>query len=646
MEPHHAALPTSRNLYVDEPIPWREFTTQVARKHAVTFAALGLIAAQLAWKAAVLGHFFFWQDDFVFFDRAVHSGLTWHYLMKVQGGHLDPGPFALSWVLARISLYSWPLVSSVLLAIELAGCLALLRLLQTLFGNRPAILIPLTVYLLCPLTVPDLVWWSAGIEGLTLQLAIFMSLDTHIRYLRTRRPRYVITTAVWLLVGMLFFDKSVILPVLLFAITSAFFVGGHWPRAAVGAVARYWRAWVVYGALSGGYAALLAVQLTTPGAVPTNQGPPHHVLSFMTSLLKDSFVPGTVGGPWQWFGNGIEAFATPPTALIWLSFIIVATIIALSVLYRRYAWRAWAILAGWILLADMAPIIIGRTDLKNPAFTAFLGLDTHYVADAVPVLVVCLGLAFWPILGQPDQRRSNSMRSSSAQARPMIIGLALGAFAISSVFSVQRYVTSTTSQPGRSYLATAREALAAVPRGTVVVDQLAAPSVMAAILLGPYGYQDQVLGNMAPGKIDWTRTPDGTIPHLKIFTLDGRLWPAGVVGIYSKPRPSGNQCWPARQGTITVPLRGVAAVRNGPWTLRMSYVSSITQQVFVYFGGGRQPLTLKQGLDTAYLPVEGTGNTVVVQSASRGTLCVGNVAVGGLFQNNSETPTPAVPAPG
>jgi hypothetical protein len=35
-----------------------------------------------------------------------------------------------------------------------------------------------------------------------------------------------------------------------------------------------------------------------------------------------------------------------------------------------------------------------------------------------------------------------------------------------------------------------------------------------------------------------------------------------------------------------------------------------------------------------------------VANPGPGALCVGNIAVGGLFQNKSDIPVPAVPAPG
>jgi len=647
IEPHRSALPVSGQD--EDAIPWEEIATRVVRKHGVTLAAVGLITVQLAWKAATASHFFFWQDDFVYFDRALEHGLSWQYLMKVEGGHLDPGPFAVSWFVARISLYNWTLVSVVLLVILAGACLALLRLLRTLFGNRPAILIPLVVYLISPLTVPALVWWSSAIESLPLQLATFMAVDAHVRYLRGRRPKHLIIAGAWLLIGMLFFEKGIALEFLLFALTSAFFVEGRWIRAARLAATRYWKAWLLYAAVLAGYASVLAVALSAPGAMPGKRGAPQGVTGFITGLLKDTFVPGAWGGPWQWFPNPtkVEAFATPPTVLTWLSLLAAAAVVLVSIWRRIYAWRAWAILAAWLALADMLAVILGRGTLSNGSFLAFLGLDTHYVADAVPILAVCLGLAFWPIAGQPERRRTPPAPAATGQVALVATGVALGAFLFGSVWSVQAYVTATTTQPGRAFIANARQALAAVPRGTVVVNQLASSDLMAAILLGRYGYDNEVIGKMAPGRVRWTRQPAGTIADLKVFGADGRLWPAAAFGVASKPVPAGRGCWPVKGENIPVMLRAVARVSNGRWTLRMSYASSTAQQVYVYFGGRWAPLALKKGLSTAYLPVQGSGNEIIVATpGSRRTLCVGNIEVGVLLPDLSGPPMPAVPAAG
>jgi hypothetical protein len=646
IEPRWPALPVSER---DEAaIPWRQFAALVLRRHGVVLAALGLIAVQVAWKGVLLSHFFFWQDDFLYFDRALRSGFTWNYLMKVEGGHLDPGPFAVAWLLARVSLYNWALVSAVILVLLACCCLAALRLLTTLFGSRPAILIPLVSYLLCPLTVPAMTWWSSAIETLPLQLAMLMALNTHVRFVRSGRYRFAAYSAAWQLAGMLFFEKGVVVPFLLLAVTSAFLgQNGHWVGAVRRALRKHWKAWASYAVVLAGYGSVLAVQLTAPSAAPGKRGAPQDVLGFASGLVKNTFLPGAFGGPWRWFPNKVEAFSTPPAVLAWLSVFGALAVIAVSIWYRTVAWRAWAILAGWLVLADMVPVVIGRTVFVNGAFLSFLALDTHYVADAVPVLMICVALAFLPVNPGLSGHRPAAGAAAFGQPGMMLTGIVLGAVFFGSVWSVQGYVDVTTTQPGRAFIANARQALEQVPRGTPVVDQLASGDVMAAILLGRYGRDSAVIGSMAPGRVRWISQPRGTIAGLRVFAADGTLWPAAVVGTPSRPLPAGTGCWPPHQHSIVVPLRSAATVSNGPWTLRMSYVSSRDQQVTVGFGGQTASLALQKGLNTAYLPVRGSGNSVYIQTpGSARTLCVGTVEVGVLLQNLAGPSLPATPVPG
>ena len=85
--------------------------------------------------------------------------------------------------------------------------------------------------------------------------------------------------------------------------------------------------------------------------------------------MKESFLPGALGGPWQWLptSDSSYSFAAPPTVLVWVSVIVAVVVIVVSVLVRRIAWRAWAILVLWIALADVLPVVIGRVDAFSPA---------------------------------------------------------------------------------------------------------------------------------------------------------------------------------------------------------------------------------------------------------------------------------------
>ena len=543
-----------------------------ARDNGVTLGAVTLIVIQLLWMGTLLARSYFRQDDYFNFDRALSSGLTWKYLMLLSAGHMAPLGFGISWVLARLALYNWPLICIVILALVAAACVALLRVLRTLFGDRPAILIPLAVYLFCPLALAAVDWWSVAVQTLPLELSIFMAVDAHVRYLRGGRMRTAVAAAAWLLLGMATAQKGAVTPLLLFALTSAFFVEGRWIAAASVALRRYWRAWVLYGVLLAGYCALFFSRLpssTTPATAP---GPVGRVISFVSTLVGTTMVPGALGGPWHWavIGDGY-AQASPPAALQQLSWGLALLIVLASCIYRVRAWRAWAIIAGWIAAADVIPVVIGRLGAEQPGL---LGLQARYVTDAVSVLALCLGFAFlplagdeggyrfrrraWPALGDaavrdgalgdgalggakspgsegdddedapgddepsrdeeparderaPDDvvrgRAAPVLRPLTPAARNATLVL-LALFLAGSFWSLQALEGITNTQAARSYIATARIAVAKAPRGALIVDGPTPAFIMDPYFFYPTGYTSRVIGAMArdyPAKhLTWT----------------------------------------------------------------------------------------------------------------------------------------------
>src|SRR5262249_61391377 len=91
---------------------------------------------------------------------------------------------------------------------------------RLLSAIRPAILIPLLIYAICPLTMPDLGEWSSALESVPLQLALLMAVHAHICYVRTRRLRHLAAAASWVAVGLIFFEKGLIVPLLLVGLTA------------------------------------------------------------------------------------------------------------------------------------------------------------------------------------------------------------------------------------------------------------------------------------------------------------------------------------------------------------------------------------------------------------------------------------------
>src|SRR5262249_61473957 len=171
--------------------------------------------------------------------------------------------------------------------------------------------------------------------------------------LRGGRFRSALAAAGWLLLGMAAMDKGAVVPLLLFTLTSAFFVEGRWAVAAVRAVRRYWRAWVLYGALLAAYGVVLAIRLLGSGA-PAASPAAASLASFASTLVETTLVPGLLGGPWRWLSFG-SVMANPPVARQQLCWAGARLVVISSCASRRRAWRAWGSLCGWGLAAVIWP---------------------------------------------------------------------------------------------------------------------------------------------------------------------------------------------------------------------------------------------------------------------------------------------------
>lgn len=602
-----------------------------ARQHQVLLGGLVIIAAQLIWKAQDLRHLFFYQDDYVNLDRAIESPFSWHYLTFVSSGHLYPGLRAVAWVLARISLYDWGLDTTVLLVLLALASLAALRLLRSLFGDRPAILIPLGIYLLTPLTVPDLGWWWAGMESVPLQLALFLALHAHLQHVRTGKIRHLVAAAIWLVFGLAFYEKAVVLPLLLFAVTSAFLIGTKsWLAGAANALLRYWKAWLTYAIIVAAYSVIfveaLAASATTP--VPPSA---QTALSFAWKLVRTSLFPGAIGGPWQWFPlhGGLYAIASPPVIAQWLAIAIGVLVIITSVALRVRSWRAWAILAGWIILADMTPVVLGRLSF---GLAGLFGLETRYLADAACVLAVCAGLAFLPVTGVRSSALAGATRRKlpfgAMQLRYAAAGL-IGVFVFGSILSVQAYEKATPGGPAaRSYFTNAEQAARKAGRGTNVVDNDVPPTLVTGIFL-KNALASKVIGDTAPGKLRWLASPNGTYDDLQIFGPDGKLYPAVVSGVASvhRAQPGFKSCWPERNGEIHVRFTQPTSIFDG--VLKISYIWGVAPtSLFVHYNKTEEVLQVRHGVHAGYLRVSGSVKGFTVSGMTTGQLCLATATAG------------------
>jgi hypothetical protein len=643
----------------DRPVfGWPELAG-LLRRHAVGVACVLLVIAELIIKGLFLSHFFFRQDDYRSFDTALSSSFGWRYLTSVSTGHLSPGAEAAAWVLARIGLYHWLPAAALVFVLGAAAALAAWRLLRTLLGNRPAIVVPLALYLFLPLTFPGDGWWLAAVLTVPVQLATFMAVTAHLHYVHSRRFRHAVAAAAWLAFGLIWSDKALVLVPLLFALTAGFLTRGPLRPAIRQSARELWRAWLLYLAVAAGYVAVLTEALVAAG-VQLKPASFHSAAVYVGDVLRLSFLPGMFGGPWRWFPapDRSYGYAAAPAALAWLSVAIAVLIIVGSVLGRKRAWRAWAILAGWLALADILPVLVGL----GSGSAGLFAIDTRYVADATAIAAIAVGLAFWPVspairpvgygsagdapaaADRPDPPAGQWQVFFPRAWRPAAIGLLL-AIAAGSVWSVHGYLADTSGGTQRAYIANARTALQQAPDGTRVVNQ-PVPGTMLSGLFGRAADAEVVLGPLAPGgkKIIWVARPAGTIDKLLIFGADGRLYRTIVAGSQSLPLPAGGNC--LRPGTSTLVVSFPAATPDWSAVLRVGYLASPTEAgelVTVTYGSQVMTLPVRAGLHSAYFKIHGSASAMTIQGVSSYGFCIGDAEAGLLTADTARPPGSVYP---
>ena len=558
-----------------------------------------------------------------------------NYLTYIGTGHLFPGVDAIVWVFARVALYNWAVAAGVIMLMITAASLAAWRLLRTLFGDRPAILIPLALYVLSPLAFPNYSWWISAVEAVPLQIVIFAALTSHVHYVRTDMYRHAVAAAGWLVVGFLFFEKALVIPPLLFAVTAGFLIGRPLLVATRVAAVRYWKAWLLYGTLVAAYTALLFSALHTSTVQPSTAAPFSAVRTFASEVVQKTLLPGLLGGPWHWYhtAHAGYAYSSPPRVLTWVSMAVAAVIVVGTILTRSRAWRAWAILAGWVVVADMLPVIVGR--LQAPGAAVIFGMETRYVADAPAVLAVVVGLACWQVAAPQDTDGQShpERRREFFGARWRAVGIGLVAvFAVGSVWSVQRFQSETAGAAAadRAYVTNATTALNEAPAGTIIVDRQV-PSTMMLGLFKSEANTSAVLGPMVSrgGEVSWTSEPSGNVGHLMIFGTDGRLYPASISGTTSLPFQGKRGCTTATRTRLVLPFGAPSSAFAR--TVRLAYLGSPSaagQRITVTYGASAYDIQLRSGLNNAYFPVRGSADAVVVQDQYGVGLCVDNAVAG------------------
>ncbi|GAB2446490.1 hypothetical protein GCM10027187_10780 [Streptosporangium sandarakinum] len=587
----------------------------------VSLGAAALIAVSLVLRVLVLRDSYFVEDDLLFVGNAYGEDFTLDYLTRVHKGHFMPGAIALTWVLSRAAPYDWALVSAVtLVAQALLGVLAL-RLLRTLFGGRPAILLPLALFLFCPLTFPAFAWWAAAINAIPLQLALVLALTAQVRFARGEGARYGRRALIWCVAGMAFSTKGVFAAFLLFALTTAYLRDREtgWLRSMWRELRANRWLWATHAAVLAAYTLVYLDRMDTAPGEGAAAPKPGVAADLISLLLGRTFPSGAVGGPVSWTPTPAGGLAAPSGFVVALSWAVLAVTVVATLVYRRRAHRAWLTLTGYLVFADAIPTVIARG-----SYLGLVGAETRYVADAALVLAVCLGCALLPVEGETGAyRRPLPERSSLA----LVAGLTAGAYLVLSVFSVEAYRATLNGQRVRAYLDTAAAELAAAPDTAVIYPAPVPPDIVLPVN-GERRLTDRLLAPLARPVLRARMAHPEPTEDARVFNREGRLVRMNVAPGFFAARGPDERCMRTLLGAMSFPdavsFGGRATVGG------LSYSADRPASVTVEVGGERTVLSLrKTAMGLVQFPVHGIGRGMRIEmNDPEAPVCVIAVALG------------------
>ena len=577
----------------------------------VARTAAALVALQLILRAVLaFGGYFYWDDLILIGQAGTHSLLSPDFLFNDHDGHVMPAGFLLAGVLTRLAPlhWFWPALSLVLL--QLVASLTLVRALRVILGWRPVLLVPLTFALFTPLGVPAFAWWSAGLNALPMAAAMAWVCADAILLVRTGNPRYVWTGCLAYLGGLLFFEKSAVIPFTAFAVCWLLvYVTG------TGSLKSVWRKGLRL------WLGLLTITIGWIGVylLVVNQKRWTLDLAMTWELLARSvthgLVPTLAGGPWDWQRWApASPWAVPGPAVMALGWLVLAAVVAVSFARKQRLGPVWLAAVGYVV-ACQVPIYL----MRSSKFTALeLAQTLRYLSDLVVVLALLAAVAFCA------PNRSKLLDDSPR--RRIVVASAATLFVASSLYSCATFLPSWRDNPTRAYLVNVETSLAAAPRDVPLLDQEVDPLVLQRV-----AWPENLASHMFALLRDRPQFASSTT-SLQMLTAAGHLVPAKVTWTRTiVPGPAPNCGYLVQtDAPVTMPLDG--PLLPADWTAELNYLANSDGSLTMSLPEGREArVPVHPGLNRVFVRLPGAGASIQVKAnTSALSVCIASGPVGFL----------------
>jgi hypothetical protein len=587
-------------------------------RNRVALVAVALVLAHLGFRAWASYTSWFTGDDFAFIAHMSNDSSLANAL-EPHGGHLMPAGMYLSWLSETVSSYSWWINATVLLVLQLVVDVGMVVCLVRMFGWRPGILPPMVLAMFTVFSLPMAVWWAVGVNQLPMLVALFWGLASLVTYLRTRRPGPLAASVVWVVVGLLFYEKTLLVIGAFAIVTLSYFASGSLGQRVLHVLKTYRAAAVTYAVVGAGYVVAYCVYALNfdPGDAGSSAAD-----RVVPNMLLNTYLPGVLGGPLHW--QLIEGAALPePGNLEVLVWAVAAGVVVREIhRTRTRCARAW-LLPGFFLLADVALVLAGRATLVGPQ----IALELRYQGELGAVTALALACATLPMIGAVETvaPRPEGLPHSQLTEHPRRVAALTAVVAALGLVSSVTYVGHWQDHlPGRDYFQTLLPSLGSAERPVALVDGPVPTYVMWAL-----GYPDNLLSHLLVHE-DGAEFVDVATDHLSLVDDDGHVVPVKIP--HTRDGLPGPQPGCGYRidggGTVTVPLDG--ALSYGGWWVRIGYLSSATSPVVVTAGATSYSTVAKPGVHAIFFRAgDDRFDSVSISGLAAGvTMCTDDVIVG------------------
>jgi hypothetical protein len=590
------------------PVPAaRDFLDTPYRRGVAAVATVTLV-----WRAWTASRWTWQDDDWVYLADTASKSLP-EYVFQIYNGHLMPGEFLVMWVVTHVAPlnYALPLIVTAIassLVVVLWG-----RALSAIGGEKLLLLVPLALISLTPMLIRPTIWWASALQVVSLQACLAWGVLVAARMAVTPSRRDAFELLASLAVGLVFWEKAVLLTLPFVMVLLSATHGRLIDRLRL-----HLRTLVGLALLAAMYSGLYLVlvrQSEGQRAKGVNfHNPPTwgEAWDFLYGGVGNLLAPGIMGGPWGTMPAISQPFAVAPLAVAMTCVALLISVTSILLLTRRGSWvplviAATYVLVSWGLVLFSSRFVVLGTNAIN---------DERYAIDSFTVVVIALVLA----AARPRRASPRSLLVPERRCVNVVrawAGIVVGSLVLGNVLAAERIGTS----PAKPWV----DAVTANLRSTgpvTLVDSRAPDQVLAPSYWLEYATTSRMLAPL--GQVSFTRPTT----QLRMVSESGDLVDVGIAPSATSETGPIDDC-----GYLVEPGADVIAPMSQSlfawnWIIRVDTFAAEGGRLAIDLGQREREVDIGPGLQSMAFPLTGEVAGQLRLTMKGGTTCVTSIVVG------------------